>query len=554
MKIKTQLLQETAIKAVIYCRVSSARQVEEGHGLESQATRCAEYAERKGYEVIRTFHEKGVSGGQLDRPSFNALIEFLREHNDEGIVVIIDDISRFARDIESHWTLRRALKDLGGKLESPSITFGEDSDSILIENLLASVSQHQRQKNREQTKNRMRARAMGGYWCFHAPPGYRYERAEGQGKMMVRDEPLASIIAEALDGFASGRFQSQGEVKRFLESEPAFAARFPNGEVRYEEVIRLLTRPHYAGYIEVPAWGVSLRKARHEGLITLDAFTRIQERIKEGARVAARADINEDFPLRGFVVCADCERPLTACWSTSKTGAKHPYYMCFLKGCPSYRKSIRKERIEGEFAGLIERVAPAAGTFAVAKRMFADIWDARLARSKERAADWKRGVADFEKKIDAMVERLIEAESKSVVAALEKKITELERQKLVLAERAASEGAPRIPFAKMFELACAFLANPCYIWRTGRFELQRLVLKLTFAERIPYCRETGFRTPNLSLPFKALGGDFAIAGGMAERQGFEPWVGSPPQRFSRPPRSTTPAPLREATLCRRGGL
>ena len=31
---------------------------------------------------------------------------------------------------------------------------------------------------------------------------------------------------------------------------------------------------------------------------------------------------------------------------------------------------------------------------------------------------------------------------------------------------------------------------------------------------------------------------------VAERQGFEPWVESPPQRFSRPPRSTTPAPLR----------
>ena len=31
---------------------------------------------------------------------------------------------------------------------------------------------------------------------------------------------------------------------------------------------------------------------------------------------------------------------------------------------------------------------------------------------------------------------------------------------------------------------------------------------------------------------------------VAERQGFEPWVGVNPQRFSRPPRSTTPAPLR----------
>ncbi len=35
-------------KAVLYTRVSSKRQVEEGHGLESQATRCRDYAERKG--------------------------------------------------------------------------------------------------------------------------------------------------------------------------------------------------------------------------------------------------------------------------------------------------------------------------------------------------------------------------------------------------------------------------------------------------------------------------------------------------------------------------
>ena len=31
---------------------------------------------------------------------------------------------------------------------------------------------------------------------------------------------------------------------------------------------------------------------------------------------------------------------------------------------------------------------------------------------------------------------------------------------------------------------------------------------------------------------------------MAEKQGFEPWVELPPQRFSRPSRSTTPALLR----------
>ena len=40
---------------------------------------------------------------------------------------------------------------------------------------------------------------------------------------------------------------------------------------------------------------------------------------------------------------------------------------------------------------------------------------------------------------------------------------------------------------------------------------------------------------------------------MAERQGFEPWVLSPAQRFSRPPRSTTPASLRDASIGQVGG-
>ena len=531
-------------KALIYCRVSSARQVEEGHGLDSQATRCREYAERKGYEVIRVFHERGVSGGLMDRPSFNELIAFIKAMRREGIIVIIDDISRFARDIESHWTLRRTLKDLGGKLESPSITFGEDSDSVLIENLLASVSQHQRQKNREQTTNRMRARTMNGYWCFPAPPGFRYERVAGHGKLLVRDEPLATIIAEALEGFACGRFASQSEVKTYLESEPAFASRFPNGFVRYEEVIRLLSRPHYAGYIEVPAWGITLRKGQHDGLISLDTYTRVQDRIREGARVAARADINEDFPLRGFALCGDCEHPLTSCWSKSKTGKKHPYYMCFHKGCSSYRKSIRRDVIEGEFAVLLNDITPSPAKLSIAKRMFSAAWNERQDRARENAALYTSKIKELDAQVEALLSRLMEADTSTVIKAYEKKIGQIEQEKLLLAEKAETAGKPKATFEQMFELAIRFPANLWKVWETGRFDLQRLVLRLAFKDRLAYCRNEGFRTPEVSFLFKVLRGESMPDCKMAERQGFEPWRRFPAYTLSRRAPSTTRPPLR----------
>ena len=251
MNLINDVIDET-IYSVNYVRVSSVRQVEEGHGLDSQDTRCLEYSNRKRYVYEKTFYDKAVSGGLSDRDGFWDMITYLKKHGrHKKYVVIIDDISRFARDIQVHWQLRNTLKSIGGRLESPSIQFGEDSDSILIENLLASVSQHQRQKNGEQTKNRMRARTMNGYWVFHAPPGYKYTKTKEHGKLLVRDEPVASILEEGLNGFACGRFSSQGELKRFFESQPDFPKDTPDGTIRYETIVRYLSRPHYAGYIEM---------------------------------------------------------------------------------------------------------------------------------------------------------------------------------------------------------------------------------------------------------------------------------------------------------------
>ncbi len=536
--------QDDQQQAVIYGRVSSKRQVDEGHGLESQATRCRDYAERKGYEVIQEFEESAVSGGALDRPSFNALLAFLKKQAASGIVVVIDDISRFARDIESHWALRRTLKDVGGKLESPSINFGEDSDSILIENLLASVSQHQRQKNAEQTKNRMWARTMNGYWCFQAPPGYRYEKVHGHGKLLVRQEPVASIIQEALEGFAAGRFDTQAEVKRFLESKPDFIDKYPTKQIRFEEISRMMNRPHYAGYIEVPDWDIDLRKGQHDGIISLETYTKIQKRLKEGARVAFRKDISEEFPLRGFVTCGDCNRPLTSCWSKSKTGTKHPYYLCFNKCCDSYRKSIRRDVLEGDFEDLLNELQPSKGLFKTARRMLKTLWDRQLAASSKDAGRHKAEIVKTQKQIDDFLDRIVEAENKTVIKAYEQRISDLEQNKLLLAEKASSSGQPKHSFDKMFELAVLFLSNPCKLWVSGRIELQRLVLKLAFAERISYQRNQGFRTPEMTLPFKALGVFSGDENNMAETKGFEPSRRFPAYSLSRGAPSTTRPRLR----------
>ncbi|MET0667235.1 MAG: recombinase family protein [Methyloceanibacter sp.] len=239
-------------KAIIYARVSDAKQKVRGDGLGSQEARCRESAAFRKLQVVEVFKDD-FTGATDQRPAMKAALAFLKKHRADPHVIIIDDLSRLARDVVAFRKLRTSITQAGGLLESPSIVFREDSNSLFVENVLASAAQHQHQKNAEQTKNRMRARTMNGYWVFQAPVGYRYEKVPGHGKMLVRHEPAASVVQEALEGYASGRFQTQAEVGRFLDTQPAFPKAY-SAALHNQRVSEILNRVVYAGYIDLPDW------------------------------------------------------------------------------------------------------------------------------------------------------------------------------------------------------------------------------------------------------------------------------------------------------------
>ena len=116
----------------------------------------------------------------------------------------------------------------------------------------------------------------------------------------------------------------------------------------------------------------------------------------------------------------------------------------------------------------------------------------------------------------------MEAESSSVVNAYEKCIDQLQLEKEIMQEKIAKCGSPIRDFDDSFRTAMDFLANPYQLWDTGRMEDHHAVLKLTFADRLAYVRGEGFRTPETTLPFKALGGCSRGENKMAHPRGFEP--------------------------------
>lgn len=305
-------------------------------------------------------------------------------------------------------------------------------------------------------------------------------------------------------GYASGRFQQQQEVARFLATHPQFP-HDRNGEVHPSRVKELLTRPIYAGYIEAPSWNILLRKGLHEPIISYETFMKIQDRLNGVTRAPQRKDLSADFPLRGAVMCGHCGALLTACWSKGRS-ALHPYYHCKSRGCDGYKKSIRRDVIEGEFAVLLQEIEPPPRAFKVAQVMFRKMWDHMTLTSKTRAKDIADEIAKLDRGVQQCLDKIIAVDAPVVIAALEKRIREHEEQKIVLAERKAACERPVRSFEETVRTALQFLATPCLLWDFWTLEARRMVLRLAFAGPLVYTQNEGFRTADLSLPFKALAG------------------------------------------------
>ena len=489
--------------AVIYTRVSSKAQVNKGDGLASQEHRCREFAAYKGHEVVQTFQDEGVSGGLIDRPGMKSMLTWLRKNKALEPVVLIDDVSRLARDTDVHRQLRNALGSVGAQLECPAIEFADDAHSLLLENMVASMAQFHRQHNGEQVVNRMKARLINGYYAFWVPTGYTYAKVKGHsGKMIVPDEPNASLIREALEGFATGRFRTQAEVKRFLEPHPIFK-RDANGEIHPQRIANMLTNRIYAGYYEYKPWGVPLTQGKHEPLISWETFQRIQNRLTEKAHASERTDNTDDFPLRGFVTCGCCGHPLTA-YHAKGRNKRYPYYECFNKGCDERRKSIRKDVLEGEFEALIRQMTPNAGIMSAVAAMFKHIWDSRIQRLEDKWQEQSRALTGINATMSKLTDRLIETTSASAIKAYETKLEKLEAEKALITENLAKKPDLNADFGSSFRTALAFLANPWNLWVSDNPMHRKTLLKLVFAAPLPYVRNQGFRTAETTSPFRVL--------------------------------------------------
>lgn len=219
------------MRVVAYTRVSTETQAERGVSLAAQADKVRAYAALYDLDVVEIIEDAGASAKTLDRPGLRRALAMLDAGEVDGLVVAkLDRLTRSVRDLDtliSTWFGRQggpALLSVAEQIDTRSAA------GRLVLNILASVSQWEREAIGERTATALAHKRERGERTGEVPFGFR---VADDGVALVEDAVEQDAIRLVEELRATGlsiraiaaELQARGVAARGAKWHPTTVAR-----------------------------------------------------------------------------------------------------------------------------------------------------------------------------------------------------------------------------------------------------------------------------------------------------------------------------------------
>jgi site-specific DNA recombinase len=308
----------TIIKNVIpYIRVSTDEQKEKGYSLRDQEQKLIHYCKLNNLNIVAIYREDH-SAKTFNRPEFKKLLAYCKKHKKHIDEILFVKWDRFSRNAGQAYQMIDKLSGFGidlNAIEQPlDLTIPEQLLMLAVYLAIPEVENKRRSLN---ITAGMRRAFKEGRYVVSPPKGYTMGR-DSNNKSILQPNEDAKYIQEIYDLLATGLY-SQKEVLSKLRGNGFNTSKSAFG--------RIIRNPLYHGDIYIKAFKeeeACIVKGIHEPLISKSLFDKVQAIIDGGKQQykVTHKKVNEKFPLKGFVLCPKCKKPLKA--SSSK--GRHLYY------------------------------------------------------------------------------------------------------------------------------------------------------------------------------------------------------------------------------------
>lgn len=529
----------------VYCRVSSLKQVLSGNGLETQAQRCVEKVKEWGYHLVEIYREEAKSGAAINRPlidkMFGDIAKFRKKDKETPVIVLFDEISRFARDTEVLLNLKRRIEvDLKSRVEFASNQVPNTPEGKMILTMQSAMVTWERENNTRRVIQRMRGcydrgidiygRAKMGY--YYAPIG------NGPGQIQTPHETNSRIISEALKLYASGSMTSVKHVKQYLDGHKiTYEEGRYKGHIRtncLDAVKKMLENAYfYAGFIRDPENRHLLKKGKHQPIVSVEVFEAIQKRLGNRNSIYQKATA-EEYPLKGWIRCGECGHLMTSNGqgSRGRNLKRYHYYYCRNSKCSRWKKGNPTRTVHDEFERFLFRYRCPDEILTRCEKTVINLWQEKLSSAKMDASTYNVRLREIGFEIQKCAKTLVAATEQVVIDSVTRLMAELSTEKAKLEEHLSRKSQSVHEIEMLVWRVNWLLSAPEVLWKKASVIDKRTMLNLLFPDQWVYDSFGNFRKlgdPLESAFINPFGDDEGL---LVELSGVEPLTSSMPWKRS----------------------
>lgn len=333
--------------AVIYSRVSTLKQVEDGHSLEAQEQELLQYAKNNSINVLEIFKEEGKSGKNNERDELQKMLNFVKRNKVEKLLVY--KLSRLSRKVSGLLQIIEELSSYGTYVEFVNDRIDTATPmGRMITTMLGAVAEMERENILEYSKMGQLNNAKEGRFNGGAVTGYKTI----DGKLII-DEHYRAAIIDIFRMYAEER----REIKEIATTLNGQGFRTIRGKVfTHSNLGWILKNEVYIGntiWVDKKLNKTYKVEGTHEPLVSKELWDKAQQLIND--RKIGGSVSKGTFLLTGLLKCPNCGANLIG---TKHARATYAYYRCwkFIKEGKEVcsNNSVRKDTIE---ADVLDRIA-----------------------------------------------------------------------------------------------------------------------------------------------------------------------------------------------------
>ena len=296
------------VRAALYIRVSHEDQVIHGLSLESQKESLEKYAKEKGYTIIDTYADEGITARKQikNRKELQRLLADVKK--DKIDLILVTKLDRWFRNIKDYYAVQDILEAHNCNWKTIFENYDTSTASGRLHiNIMLSVNQDECDRTSERIKAVFKHKKENKEVCSGSVPyGYYID----DNKHLSIDEEKSKIVRDMFDFYEL--HNNISKTRKYISDK--------YGYISYSATRHRLTHKAYTGTVD----GI---KDFCPAIISKKQFNNVQRLIGMNKKeYKAKAPV-EEYIFQGMLRCKVCGSVLNATRQL-KNGSPYKIYRC----------------------------------------------------------------------------------------------------------------------------------------------------------------------------------------------------------------------------------